>query len=83
MAKKWIQAATANSHGQFRDKAKAAGKSTKEFAEEHKGSAGKLGKQARLALALMGASHGKKKKDTKQDSHTSASKRRKAMYGSD
>lgn len=54
--KKWIQSATANSHGQFRRKAEAAGETTKEFAAEHKGDPGKLGKQARLATALMGAS---------------------------
>ena len=54
--KKWIQKATAHSHGQFRAKAEHAGESTHQFAEEHKGSSGKTGKQARLALALMGAS---------------------------
>jgi len=53
--KKWIQKATENSHGQFRKKAESAGKSTREFAEEHKHSSGKLGKQARLALSLMRA----------------------------
>lgn len=54
MAKKWIKAATANSHGQFRAKAEKAGKSTQEFASEHAGDSGRLGKQARLAKALMG-----------------------------
>lgn len=52
--KKWISEATANAHGQFRAKAKAAGMSTHAFAELHKGSKGLLGKQARLALTLMG-----------------------------
>lgn len=52
--KKWIKAATANSHGQFRAKAKAAGESTKQFANEHASDSGKLGKQARLAKTLMG-----------------------------
>jgi hypothetical protein len=62
--KKWIQKATANSHGQFRAKAQAAGESTHAFAEDHKSAPGKTGKQARLALALMGASghSGAKKK---------------------
>ncbi len=55
MAKKWIKKATENAHGQFRAKAEKAGESTKEFAEENKGDAGKTGKQARLALTLMGA----------------------------
>lgn len=50
----WISGATENAHGQFRKKAKAAGESTKEFASEHAGSPGKLGKQARLAETLMG-----------------------------
>ena len=48
-------------HGQFRKKAEGAGKSTKEFAEEEKCASGKTGKQARLALALMGASGAIKK----------------------
>jgi hypothetical protein len=59
--KKWIQSATKNSHGQFRRKAEAAGESTKEFAIEHKSSGGTLGKQANLALNLMGASGAIKK----------------------
>lgn len=59
--KKWVQKATANSHGQFRKKAEAAGKTTRQFAKEHEGSPGRLGKQARLAETLMGMSHGKKK----------------------
>jgi len=75
MAKKWIQKATENAHGQFKAEAEAAGKSTEEFAEEHKGSKGKLGKQARLALALMGASKNKEKKSRTQ------SDKRKALYG--
>lgn len=52
----WIANATKHSHGQFKAKAKAAGMSTRAFAEKHKGSPGKLGEQARLALALMGPS---------------------------
>lgn len=61
-AKHWIKSATDNSHGQFRAKAERAGESTKEFAEQHKGEGDKTGKQARLALALMGASGAIKKK---------------------
>lgn len=57
MAKRgWIKSATSNAHGQFKAKAEAAGKSTAEFAREHAHSPGRLGKQARLALTLMGKS---------------------------
>lgn len=52
--KKWIANATTNSHGQFKAKAKKAGMSTKAYAEKMKGADGKTGKQARLALNLMG-----------------------------
>ena len=63
MAKsKWIKKATANAHGQFRRKAEAAGESTRQYAEEHKGDSGRTGKQARLALTLMGMHGGGKKK---------------------
>lgn len=55
--KKWIKGATANAHGQFRRKAEAAGETTREFAREHEGDAGVTGKQARLALTLMGMPH--------------------------
>lgn len=54
--KGWIKKATENSHGQFRKKAEAAGESTREFAEDKRGEAGKTGAQARLALNLMHAS---------------------------
>ena len=57
MAKKWIAGATANAHGQFAAKAKAAGKTTREFASEKSDAPGKLGKQARLAQTLMGMHH--------------------------
>ena len=43
--------------GVFREAAHRAGKSTHEFAEEHKHSAGKIGKRARLALAFASARH--------------------------
>lgn len=38
--------------GSLRNAAKRAGKSTHEFAEEHKHTAGKVGKRARLALTF-------------------------------
>jgi hypothetical protein len=41
--------------GVFSGAAHRAGKSTHEFAEEHKHSSGKTGKRARLALAFAGA----------------------------
>lgn len=58
--KKFIKAATANAHGQFKAKAEEAGMSTKSFAKEKSHAPGKLGKQARLAETLMGM-HQKKK----------------------
>jgi len=54
MAKDWIAGATANSHGQFRRKAQAAGMSTAAYARKEAGASGTLGKQARLAETLMG-----------------------------
>ncbi len=58
MAEKWMAKAFANSHGQFKAKAKAAGMSTKAFAEKEKGAGGKIGKQANLALVGMKARKG-------------------------
>lgn len=55
--KGWVKSATANSHGQFRSKAERAGETTREFADAHKGDGDKTGKQARLALSLMGMHH--------------------------
>lgn len=56
---KWIKSAINPSHaGQFRAKAEAAGESTRQYAEQHKGDSDKTGKQARLALTLMGMRHG-------------------------
>lgn len=43
--------------GVFRAAAQRAGKSTHEFAEEHKHSSGTTGKRARLALAFEKARH--------------------------
>ena len=55
MAKKWMKAAFANAHGQFKAKAAAAGKSTAEFANEKAHAPGLLGKQARLAKVGIAA----------------------------
>jgi hypothetical protein len=62
MANRWMQKAadSIKSHGTkgvFKAAAHRAGKSTHEFAEEHKHSAGKVGKRARLALAFAKAKH--------------------------
>ena len=57
MAKKWIAGATRNAHGQFAAKAKAAGKTTAEFAREHEHDKSKLGQEARLAENLRGMHH--------------------------
>jgi hypothetical protein len=55
---KWIKTAINPAHkGQFRAKAERAGESTHAFAEEHKDDSGSTGKQARLALTLMGMHH--------------------------
>lgn len=54
MADKWIAGATANSHGQFKAKAKAAGMTTREAADKWATKPGLTGKQARLAKTLMG-----------------------------
>ena len=57
MAKsKWMKKAFANAHGQFSDKAKAAGKSTEDFASENAHAPGGLGRQARLVLVAQGKS---------------------------
>jgi hypothetical protein len=67
--KKWIAKATEGAHGQFRAKAEKAGESTREYAEHEKGAAGKTGKQARLALALMGAAGARRKRYNHPSSH--------------
>jgi hypothetical protein len=59
-SKHWMKKAFANSHGQFKAKAAAAGESTAEFAKGKAGAPGKLGKQARLAEVGMKASRGKR-----------------------
>lgn len=52
----WIKGAI-HHHGALRRKAAAAGETTREFAEKHKGDKGKTGDQARLAITLMGMHH--------------------------
>lgn len=60
--RKWMKAAYANSHGQFKAKAEAAGETTKEFAKEKEHAPGKTGAQARLAERGMEANHSHLKK---------------------
>jgi hypothetical protein len=68
MARKWVQSAIKPSNsGVFKKKAEAAGKTTREFAEEHAHSPGKLGKQARLAETLMSMHHGKSRRSKLYD----------------
>ena len=62
MASRWMGKVAAgikkSGHkGVFRKAAHAHGESTHEYAEEHKHSAGKVGKRARLALAFAKAKH--------------------------
>jgi hypothetical protein len=73
--RKWIGGATENSHGQFREKAERAGKSTAAYAREHEDDPGKLGKQARLAETLMKL-HGSVRP-------ASPKRGRESMYGKD
>lgn len=58
--KKWIQGAIEHK-GSFSAKAKAAGKSTAEYAREKEDAPGVLGKQARLAETLMRLNHARDK----------------------
>lgn len=51
--KNFIARATANSHGQFRAKAKGAHMSTAAYARKEAHAPGRLGRQARLASTLM------------------------------
>lgn len=51
--KKWIQKAIKRP-GAFRAKARKAGMSTRAYAQEMKNEPGRTGRQARLALTLMG-----------------------------
>lgn len=61
MAKKWIQKATANSHGQFKAKAQKAGMTTADFAQKMQHAKTKTGAQARLAMNLMSLNHSNKR----------------------
>ena len=59
---KWMQGVAKNIEksghkGIFKAAAERAGKSTREFAEEHKNDSGKIGKRARLALTFMKSKH--------------------------
>lgn len=56
--KKWIKSAIKHP-GALRKEAKAAGESTREFAEAHKHDSGTTGNRSRMALTLMGMHHGK------------------------
>ena len=49
----WIKGAIKHP-GALRAKAQAAGESTHQFAEQHKGDSGTTGQQSRLGLTLMG-----------------------------
>lgn len=65
-SKKWMSKAFANSHGQFKAKARRAGESTKEFAEHAlaKGSHAttKTKRQAALAERGMEANHARRRR---------------------
>ncbi len=62
--KNWIKAAVKpENKGKFRAKAEAAGETTREFAAEHKGDSGTLGKEARFAENVMHLSKKKKRTD--------------------
>lgn len=61
MAKNWIAGAIKRP-GAFSAKAKAAGMSTRAYAQKKKGASGRTGAQARLALTLMGMKKKKKGK---------------------
>ena len=82
MAKHFIAEATKNAHGQFAAKAKKAGKSTRAFAEANVHAKGLLGKQARLALVLMGAKgSGKSNMENPGDKRTLGQKLYRPMGG--
>ena len=73
--KKWMKAAVPESHkGIFTAKAKAAGKSVHEYAEEKKTAGSKLGKEANLALTF-------EKERPKKKAHKSSDHLMSSMYG--
>lgn len=51
----WIKKGASAHPGLFAEKAKKAGKTTREYAEEKKDAGGKLGKEANFAINAMGA----------------------------
>ena len=55
MAKNWIKKGAAKHPGLFASKAKAAGKTTAEYAAEKKDAGGTLGKEANFAANAMAA----------------------------
>ena len=67
MAKNWIKGAIKHP-GSFKKSAHAAGKSTRQYAEEKKNAGGTTGKRARLALTLMKMHGGGKKKSSPKSS---------------
>lgn len=54
MADNWIEKATSKNKGKFSAAAKKRGLSTQGLAQKDKGKGGKVGKEANLALTLMG-----------------------------
>lgn len=56
----WIKKGASKHPGLFKKKAEAAGKTTREFAEEKKDAGGKLGKEANFAMNAMGAAKKRK-----------------------
>lgn len=56
----WIKRGASKHPGLFKKKAEKAGKTTRQFAQEHKGDSGKLGQEARFAINAMGAAKKKK-----------------------
>lgn len=63
--KKWVQNAVPKSHrGKFTAKAKAAGKSVAEFAQEKGHASGTLGEEARLAKTFEGMAKKRRLRDT-------------------
>lgn len=72
-AKKWIKKAIKHP-GAFKAAAEKAGKSTAEFAKEHEGDSGTMGKRARLAETLMGMNHGGKSRAERMYSRKSVAR---------
>lgn len=70
--KNWVKKAIpAARKGVFKEKAQAAGETTREYATEKMNAPGGLGKEARVATTLMGMSH---KKKSKMYTHPSSNK---------